>query len=510
MPKTPAFVTTVYGQKYAYFLGPHLHSIMQTHPGADGIVLWREVPQREIDVLSSAFPSFRFQHARAAMDGSLHQRIPRKLHAWRDACRAFPDRPICLLDCDTLVIKPLDRFFEPGWDVTFTHKDEHFPLNTGVMLVRTGEIGQRVMDELSRRVETIVQNPEALDEAVNASGAADQHALRQIIGWDNYDRDITAQIGGVQTVFRGQPCSALNETNCRPITDDIHIIHYKTGWHPILIDGAEFTKNRPATRCEQMCTHWQHHLASTNAQIVRSLVFDACAGAFERFSAIAPTYEERGILNSEMLAVCATCDRLDVDLIIESGRCRAQSTLALARYFEHTSTSIISIELEHDENADFAEQRLAGFPQVELLYGDSFKMLPELLAEHCSRKIALLMDGPKGLPAIGLIQSCFDDHDAVCVAFLHDVRRETPQRESLDQSGARILCTDDEAFISRYQGLDEVCKPREGAPITIHTWRPWMKGEDAIPSYGPTLGIILPSLGLRIDRNAETLAMSHG
>jgi hypothetical protein len=493
MPKTPAFMTTVYGRKYAYFLGPHLRSILQTHPDADGLVLWQDLPPCEIDLMRIAFPSFRFEQATTAMDGSLHQRIPRKLHAWRDACIAYPDRPICLLDCDTLVVKPLDRFFEPGWDVTFTHKNEQFPLNTGVMLVRTGAIGETVMDELLRRVESIVQSPTELDKAVNTSGAADQHALRQVIGWDDYDRDITTEIDGAPVVFRGQPCSVLNETNCAPITDDLHIIHYKTGWHPILIDGADFTPNRPATRCEPMHTHWQRHLADTNAQMVRELVFDACAGAYERFSTIAPTYEERGILNSEMLAACATCERLGVDLIIESGRCRAQSTLAMARFFRNTKTRIISIELEHDENAKFAAQRLAGFKGVELLFGDSFAMLPELLRENAHLKVALLMDGPKGLPALELIQDCFDNHAALCAAFLHDVRRETPQRATLDQSGARVLCTDDEAYVSRYQALDEVCKPRPEAPITMHTWRPWKKGEDAIPSYGPTLAVILAS-----------------
>ncbi|MEX2218274.1 MAG: methyltransferase domain-containing protein [Phycisphaerales bacterium] len=504
--REPAFVTTVYGQAYAAFLAPHLHSIRRQYPEGGGFVLWQDVPAAEIALLSRAFPLWRFVEATEPMTGGVNERIPRKLHAWKRACEMAPGRPVALLDCDTLLVRRLDEFFEGagGWDIIYTWKDELFPINTGVMLASTGAAGAALFGAMAARVERLIRDPDLLRVALGSSGAADQHALREIVGFCSYDKHTVRTVAGRELVFRGVPCKWLNETNCRPMSGDLCIVHYKTGWHPILLEGKDWTVNRPRERCREMFEHWERTRADAERAVAREAVAGAARAARERLAPIAGAYEERGILHSEMLAVCGVCGSLGVDLVIESGRARGQSTLVLARFFEGTGTRIVSIELERGEDAAFAEERLRGFAHVELVYGDSFRLLPEVIRANPGKRIAVLLDGPKGIPAIEFLDALFEEHGpgapAPCDAgggtlvagFIHDMRKQTPQRERLEARPGRLFFTDDEPYTAEFGDLDRACLPREGAPITMHTWRPFKKGEDPIPSYGPTLAVVFP------------------
>ncbi len=489
---TPGFVTTIYGRDYAPFLAAHLHAIGEAYPDATVLVLWRDLPPREVEALRIGFPRARFEPIEDPIEGGLHQRIARKLHAWVAACAHFPDGPIAMLDCDALPFRPLGPVMEGEWDVVFTWKDEPFPINTGVMLFRSGRIARVVLGEMASRVERIIARQDLLNTALGSSGAADQHALREMIGWVHYDRDIVRTIDGHEIVFRGVPCRELNETNCRPITDDLRIIHYKTGWHPILLEGKPWTANRPQDRCREMYEHFQSVRAQSDRAVARRVVLDSARALRDRFAPFADGYEERGILNSEMLAACAVAQSLGAQIIIESGRARGQSTRTLARYFAGTGVRIISLELERDADAQYAEEQLRPFPHVQLLYGDAFRTLPSLLERHAGQRVALLVDGPKGLPAIDLIDRAHSEHENVVASFLHDTRRQTPQRERLESGSYRAFFTDDPEYVETFGALDRACEPKAGQAITMHTWRPYMKGEDKIPSYGPTLAIILP------------------
>ena len=487
------FATAVYGDGYERFLAPHLECVSAAHPCSNICVLWRDIPHREIDTLARRFPRAEFRELEANIQGSIDQRIARKLHAWTDLCVRFPDKRLVLLDCDTLVVKSIDSFFGDDYDVLFTWKDEPFVINTGVMIFKNGSTAAPFLREWTERCERIASNPAALRQACNQSGAADQHALREMIGFANYDGVFRRDVGGTEFVLHGVPCRLLNETNSVPITDETHVIHYKAGWRPILFEGAKEGRGRSEASCREMLRFWSEVVGDAERKIARTLVETSCADKAERFAPGLIPYEERGILTSEMLAVCAVCDELEVDVIVESGRCRGQSTLTLARYFEGRKTRIISFELERDENATFAEQRLAGFPHVDLRYGDSMKEISGLLVTLGFERVAVLLDGPKGIVAVRFLQSLFQIHSNVVVGFIHDMRRETPQRALLESDHSRSFFTDDANYVERYGDFDALCQPALDAPITIDTWRPFRKGEDPIPSYGPTLAVVLPS-----------------
>jgi SAM-dependent methyltransferase len=456
------------------------------------------VAPREIAILQAAFPGFTFvEHAFERGSDVMHA-IPRKLHAWLEGARRCADQPVVFLDCDTLVVQPLDDYLNSGddWDILFTWKDEVFPVNTGVMAARRGELAAHLFSAMLPRIEHMISSKAELHTAVGSSGAADQHALREIIGFCNYDgvfrRSVTA--GGVtrDIVFRGEPCRVFNETNCRAIDPQLRIIHYKTGWHPILLEGAQYTKNRTEAACGQMFRHWHEVEERASTHAVASLARTGARRSLDRFVEIAGGYEERGILHSEMLAVCGVSSLLGVDVVIESGRCRGQSTLVLAKFFERTKTKIVSIEWMRDENAAFAEQRLAPYKHVELLYGNAARLVPQVLSRYPGQRVALLLDGPKGQEAIDLARAAFASSPHLCAAFIHDMRIDTPQRPAAAKEPLRSFFTDDLEYLKEFSTIDEACLPRKGEPITVHTWRPYMKGEDKIPAYGPTLAVLLP------------------
>ena len=54
---------------------------------------------------------------------------------------------------------------------------------------------------------------------------------------------------------------------------------------------------------------------------------------YDQLNTLTKKYEERGILHSEMLAICSICKKLNIDIIIESGRGRGQSTEILSKFF---------------------------------------------------------------------------------------------------------------------------------------------------------------------------------
>jgi len=498
----PLFVIAVYGPKHGAFLGPNLSRIVRSYPATAhsprALVLWQDVPHREIACLSAAFADAEFVHTKFPTGTDIMHAIPRKIHAWlagaETAAARHPGRPVVFIDCDALIVRPIDDVLTGPWDVLFTWKDELYPINTGVMAAQDASAAAHVFRAMLPRIERMVAHKDELAVAVGSSGAADQHALRELIGFCNYDgtfaRSITAAGNTRELRFRGVPCRMMNETQCRSMSDSLRVVHYKTGWHPILLGGGSFTVNRSKEACAEMFAYWRDAEEAAAADVASSIVQAGAARAEARFRAIAGGYEERGILHSEMLAACGTFETLDVDVVIESGRCRGQSTRILAEHFAGSRTAIVSIELMRDENAEFAEARLRQHPHVELLYGDSEHLLPELLDRHRGKRIGLLLDGPKGVAAMNLADRLFALSPDLLVACIHDMRIDFPQRAAADGYPFRAFFTDDAEFRRLYASLDDACLP--SGEITPHTWRPFKKGHEDIAGYGPTLGIFFP------------------
>ena len=113
-------------------------------------------------------------------------------------------------------------------------------------------------------------------------------------------------------------------------------------------------------------------------------------------------YFAGGIFPRELAAFLAACDACSVDWIVESGRQDGYSASVLADYGEVTGVPVASIDDVRDLARDAAARaRLAG-RKITVLNGAAEAVLPDAVGEG-ARRVALLIDGPKGRAANRLI-----------------------------------------------------------------------------------------------------------
>lgn len=251
------FIVASYGTKHLGMLITHLHSIAESHPAARVAIYWQDIPAPFIDAIRATFPRFDFIRTEIDFQGDWIKRISSKVMAWRRAAddHAGEDR-LCFVDVDTLVLRDLAPFFErSAADVMFTWKPERTPLNTGVMLARGGSTARAFFREWEKRTAHILATPTLYAQANDFSlgfGGTDQMSFFQMIGYERERVDYEIDCGGERVRLHGVPCAQLNETNSRPLSDDMAIIHYKGGWQFILLKGRPFTKNRPRAQGWEM------------------------------------------------------------------------------------------------------------------------------------------------------------------------------------------------------------------------------------------------------------------
>lgn len=268
-------MTAIYGNFHLPFLAPHLHSVAQSHLGALEIVLWHDLPANEIALLQVAFPNVLFEQMSFGIEGDPMQRVARKLHYWTIVCDRFQDNPLCFIDTDTLVLKPIDAFFETEIDVTFTWDNRVRPINSGVLLLRQGRVGNTLFPYWIDLTEKIEANQHQREFARIFSWSAEQHALREMVGFVNYDRTIEINIEGQLVRFKGIEGTYLNETTCKPVSENTHIVHYKGGWQPVLLGkeiGGEW-KRQP--KCDEMVHLWHATAAQADSAIAHQIVAQA-------------------------------------------------------------------------------------------------------------------------------------------------------------------------------------------------------------------------------------------
>jgi len=279
-PAKLAFVTAAYGEDFFPFLLSHLFSMHAAHPHCKSLVLWQDMPEQSMKLLEAAFPSCMFIKTNESLGASSVERIALKLKAWYIGAEICADMKVCFADCDTLFVKSIEPFFNECFDFTITWKDQVWPINTGVFLGTGGSKLSHFMKEWLSRTCEILSDANRANKANFLSGAPDQHSLRELIGFVNYDGFFNRSILETSYVIRGVNYQYLNQFDCAPITEETYIIHYKTGWHPILFKHQGFTTGRPKEKCLQMYEYFikvfqmarTHLMSKTGADIPNGFI----------------------------------------------------------------------------------------------------------------------------------------------------------------------------------------------------------------------------------------------
>ena len=147
-------------------------------------------------------------------------------------------------------------------------------------------------------------------------------------------------------------------------------------------------------------------------------------------------------------------DLLKPDIIIESGTANGVSTELWGRYFDKRIYSVDSAKLYGLGCFQSTKNRLEKYPNVHLVFGDSFVEIPKLLRENPSSKAAIFIDGPKGANAVKLAEHCFLFRNAAFIG-IHDLY----QKHSDDLMNYTVFYTDEDWFINDYFYLNQLKSP---------------------------------------------------
>jgi hypothetical protein len=213
-------------------------------------------------------------------------------------------------------------------------------------------------------------------------------------------------------------------------------------------------------------------------------VADVIAPRFsERTAALAPV--PASILFSDGFCVCALCEMLGVEYLVEAGTGFGGSTEMFARYFAGAGPvkHIWSIDQAvnprwqrplgmlrikrygrgvwstEKQAKRIARARLAPFANVDLMYGDACVKAPRLVTKLAARpaRIGVVIDGPKGDEQLRLAEQLLDSSPNVAFAALDDVGPmfEVEGRHSRFMASAfAAFATSDRQFFDRYSWIN--------------------------------------------------------
>jgi len=205
-------------------------------------------------------------------------------------------------------------------------------------------------------------------------------------------------------------------------------------------------------------------------------------------------YDRKGMWYSELFIFSLICEILGCRKLIESGRARGVSTEVLSNYFEKTGLEIVSIDNRPSSaDAKVAEKRVSNAPNVQLEYGDSTKIVPELANEET----AVLIDGPKGDTALQMAIHLLEEQNAPVVG-VHDLSKDTFYRQLSELLFTHCLYTDEDELIESFCNFDDGIRQANKQEYTDG------KYESKSNSYGPTLGLFFNNsspINTRIKKN---------
>lgn len=199
------------------FLLPHLRCIKKVHPDAKNIVYYS-------GITPIIMPNTEYRELQTKTLDK-HALLNDRMLAWEMGCKDV-NGPVVPIDVDIMLLKPIGNFIAP--DITYTYRENHrFPINLGILLLYRGTECYQFMKQLKELTFRIYHSKHR-QKARQNFGSCDQRAMVSMINQNRLLR------------INGIPCRVLNEVDSN-LTEDTHAVHYKTSWHPILLDNQPQT-----------------------------------------------------------------------------------------------------------------------------------------------------------------------------------------------------------------------------------------------------------------------------
>lgn len=256
------FYTVAFNDEYIPYLKVLIESINQNVPNSTIIIGYDGLSCTPDKYSNVTYINLKFDFK---LNSSYSITPGLKLSFLYELVKRYGNSEFTFIDCDMLVLKPFDELFrDSDFNVGYTYKTDkdeglHYLLNTGITLYKDCPLS--FFEEWRSLTDKIQSDPSTNASAREKWGAADQAALASVIGNKSDIGGSTVTKNNI--VFKGFPCKILNETRCTEITDQTFVIHYKSGWRPVLKTGV-YTENRSKLKCQKMYELWFKYLNAYN------------------------------------------------------------------------------------------------------------------------------------------------------------------------------------------------------------------------------------------------------
>lgn len=248
------FIISIFGEKHIGMLLSNLYSLLKNVPESQVSVFWQDISPKLKNDFKKAFTEIDFIDTAFDFSSDEIKRISSKTLMWHHAAEKFKNNSLCFIDVDVLVIKDVSKFFDNNFDILFTYKEDRFPLNTGVLFCK-GNVFEIFFKKWLEETLLILNNNFLISLAMSTKhpfGGADQMSFYKILNYSKKNDQYKIAIDNQKITFKGIPCDILNETTSTKIKKTAHIIHYKGGWQPILLEGKGFTRYRSKKKSWEM------------------------------------------------------------------------------------------------------------------------------------------------------------------------------------------------------------------------------------------------------------------
>lgn len=173
-------------------------------------------------------------------------------------------------------------------------------------------------------------------------------------------------------------------------------------------------------------------------------------------------FQPAGAFYAECLGFLAMCKLQNIDVILESGMSKGNSTEIWVKNFPG---KVITFEHDRKPHHDDVVKRLNKLDQkrsshqsLVINFEDSYDGFEREIVAHSDRRIAVFIDGPKALGAVDLAMRSFD-HSNVIFAGIHDVAnpvtKTRPHYGFMKKFKYHFLSTDEAPFREKFGFLDE-------------------------------------------------------
>ncbi len=512
---------SIFSRDFVPMLEVSLHSLLKLGLNHKIYAGLSNLHQHDLNILKYGYPTVTFidESDIHLKKNRLHSyKASQKLQRWKNFYDQYPVDGDYILFCDADLIFYGDFgvLIDKESNLMITKNEGRFMVNTGVVGMKKCCSTSTFFEQWVSKNSEVLSNKKFYQQANEISGGADQHSLIEVLNLQRVScKGIDEIIAEPDSPIKIQIISGdlINKTKSSPVTKESRIYHVKSGFHRILLKRGSYTKLRSEKSSKEIVNLWEGLYQEAKSQSIKRFIMSILYENTNRFDLSNEKYLPNGIFMSEMFMILSLVVSLKIDLVVESGRGSGFSTEILCKYLNPYGVKIISIERDRSEFQNEVSRRLQKFTNLELLFGDSIKILPKIIKRHSQQKIGILIDGPKGYNAVKTLKKLIIKNEKIIVGIIHDMRKldlgkPSSSRFYLENEFDRTIFSDDNDFVQEIRFMDDSVW-LHNYENSLDNWRPYTKGFQFVGSYGPTLGIVFPTVrdlyGKKLQRAIDLL-----